>query len=48
MIYGFGGSKVDFDSSKSVGIGMVSKKAGETGFLTGVAFVRGDPRFETG
>jgi hypothetical protein len=39
---------VVLDSSKSVGIGIVSRNAGETGFFTGVFFVLGDPRFETG
>jgi hypothetical protein len=43
------GSKVaDLDSSKSVGIGIVSRNAGETGFFTGVFLVLGDPLFETG
>jgi hypothetical protein len=36
------------DSSKSFGIGIVSRNAGEAGFFTGVFFVLGDPLFETG
>jgi len=39
---------VVLDSSKSVGIGIVSRKAGETGFFEGLVLVLGEPRFETG